>query len=121
MREPGPDHPITLSRSNGRVRVRLAGLTIAETDAALVLTEAAYPPVFYIPRADVPEVFLRPSTRRSHCPYKGDAGYFDLVVDGETRSDAVWTYPDPYPAVAAIRDHLAFYPDRVDAIELVQD
>lgn len=119
MREPGPDHPITLSQEAGRVRVRLAGVTIAETDAALVLTEAAYPPVFYIPRADVPEAFLKASTRRSHCPYKGDASYFDLVVDGERRADAVWTYRDPYSAVAAIRDHLAFYPDKVDSIEVV--
>ncbi len=119
VREPGPDHPITLSPSTGRVRVRLAGVTIAQTDAALVLTEAADPPVFYIPRADVPEAFLRPSTRSTRCPYKGDAGYFDLVVDGVLRPDAVWTYRNPHPAVAAIRDHLAFYPDKVDAIEVV--
>lgn len=119
MREPGPDHPITIARSQDRVRVRLAGVTIAESDAALVLTEAAYPPVFYVPRGDVKEEFLRPSARTSHCPYKGEASYFSLAVGGTERPDAVWSYLDPYPAVALIAGHLAFYPDRVDAIEVV--
>ena len=119
MKQPGPDHPITLTPHTGRVRVRVGGVTVAETNAALVLTEAAYPPVFYIPRADARWDHFVPSARRSHCPYKGDAGYFSLSVDGTERPDAVWTYEAPYPAVAAIRDHLAFYPDRVDAIEVL--
>ncbi len=119
MKQPGPDHPITLTPHTGRVRVRVGGVTVAETNAALVLTEAAYPPVFYIPRADARWDHFVPSARRSHCPYKGDAGYFSLSVDGAERPDAVWTYEAPYPAVAAIRDHLAFYPDRVDAIEVL--
>jgi uncharacterized protein (DUF427 family) len=118
MKEPGPDHPITIVKSAGRVRVRLAGVTIAETDAALVLTEASYPPVFYIPRADARWDLFAKSARRTHCPYKGDASYFGLTVGTVSRPDAVWSYEDPYPAVTAIKDHLAFYPDRVDAIEV---
>ncbi len=119
MKQPGPEHPIAITPHAGRVRVRVGGVTVAETDVALVLTESAYPPVFYIPRADALWRCFVPSPRRSHCPYKGEAGYFGLSVDGIERPDAVWTYETPYPAVAAIRDHLAFYPDRVDAIEVV--
>lgn len=120
MKQPGPDHPITVAKSAGRVRVRLAGVTIAESDEALVLTEASYPPVLYIPRADARWDCFKPSSRSTHCPYKGDASYYDLVAGSEHRADAVWSYENPYPAVAAIKDHLAFYPDRVDAIEVVE-
>ena len=119
MKQPSPEHPITLAPHAGRVRVRVAGVTVAETGAALVLTEASYPPVLYIPCGDAIWSHFVPSSRRSHCPYKGDASYFGLSVDGTERPDAVWSYEAPYPAVAAIRDHLAFYPDRVDAIEVV--
>jgi uncharacterized protein (DUF427 family) len=57
------------------------------------------------------------SAHASHCPYKGDAAYYSLRVDGRTAENAVWTYEKPYPAMAPIKDHLAFYPDRVDRIE----
>lgn len=117
MKTPGPDHPIAVTPQPGRVRVMLAGVAVADSVAALRLTEGRYPAVLYLPRADIrSEAFVR-SARTSHCPYKGDASYFDLVVDGTRRADAVWSYEAPYPAVAAIRDHVAFYPDRVDAIE----
>lgn len=117
MREPGPDHPITIAPHPGRVRVRLGGIVIAETGSALTLKEGRYPPVLYIPRADARMEHFRPSARRTHCPYKGDAAYFSLQVGDVVRPDAVWSYEDPFPAVAAITGHLAFYPDRVDAIE----
>ncbi|MGV7031109.1 DUF427 domain-containing protein [Methylobacterium symbioticum] len=116
MKLPGPDHPITILPQPGLVRVIVEGSVVAETRAALSLQEAGYLPVLYIPRADVLGV-VRRSTRRSHCPYKGDASYFDLVVGATERADAAWSYEDPFPAVAAIRGHLAFYPGRVDAIE----
>ena len=118
MKYPGPDHPITVAPQPGRVRVLLAGVVVAETARALRLEEAAYPAVLYIPRADLRSDCFVPSARTSHCPYKGDAGYDDLVVGAIRRPDAVWSYADPYPAVAAIRGHVAFYPDRVDAIEV---
>lgn len=117
MRQPGPDHPISIAPHPGRVRIRLAGTLLAETDAALVLREANDPPVFYIPRADAVWAHFTPSARQSHCPYKGDASYFTLTTPDATREDAVWSYAEPYPAVAAIAGHLAFYPDRIDPIE----
>ena len=118
MREPGPDHPIAIVPEPGLVRVVLGGTEVARTRRALRLVEARYPPVLYVPREDAHWAAFRPSTRVSHCPYKGNASYFDLVVAGAHRAAAVWSYEAPYPAVAAIRGRLAFYPDRVDAIEV---
>jgi len=83
----------------------------------LTLREARYPAVQYIPRRDVDRTLLQRTDHATYCPYKGDAAYFSIPVGGERSVDAVWTYETPYPAVADIKDHLAFYPDRVDAIE----
>ncbi len=111
------DHPITVAPNSRRVVVRFAGRTIADTTNAVVLHEASLPPVQYIPRADVDMTLLRRTTHGTHCPYKGDAAYYTIEVDGRVAENAVWTYEQPYPAVGAIRERLAFYPSRVDAIE----
>ena len=117
MKLPGPDHPITIEPNPKRVRVIFNGRVVAETDHALTLKETTHKPVQYIPRADADmKVFTR-STHATHCPYKGDAAYYSLEVAGRTTENAVWTYEAPYPAVAAIKDHLAFYANRVDRIE----
>jgi uncharacterized protein (DUF427 family) len=115
---PGPDHPISVERNSGRVVVTVGGKVIADTRDALTLHEAHYPAVQYIPRKDVDMAQLVRTDRITYCPYKGDASYFSIPVGGERSIDAVWTYETPYPAVADIKDHLAFYPDRVDAIEI---
>jgi uncharacterized protein (DUF427 family) len=117
VKEPGPERPITIERSGRRIRVRFAGRSIADTTRALTMREAGYKPVHYIPRADADMSTLKPSDHHTHCPYKGDAGYFTIAVDGRTSDNAVWSYERPYPAVGEIKDHLAFYPDRVDGIE----
>jgi uncharacterized protein (DUF427 family) len=117
MREPGPDHPITIEPNPNRVRVRFNGRTVAETTRALTLHEAGYRPVHYIPREDADMALFRRTAHSTHCPYKGDAAYYSLDVDGHVAENAVWSYERPYPAVAAIADHLAFYPRRVDALE----
>jgi len=114
---PGPDHPITIERNPARVVVSVAGRVVADTRAALTLREASYPPVHYVPRRDVDMELLARSDHATHCPYKGDAAYYSIALGGERSVDAVWTYEAPYDAVAAIADHLAFYPDRVDTIE----
>jgi len=114
---PGPDHPITVTPARGRVTVIAAGRTIADTRAALILKEAAYPPVYYIPRKDVDMARLQRTTHQTYCPYKGECNYYSIPLGGERSVNAVWTYEAAYAAVAEIKDHLAFYPDRVDAIE----
>ena len=114
---PGPDHPITVEPNKSRVVVTVGGRVIADTGAALVLREASYPPVHYIPRNDVDMAALTRSKTVTYCPYKGEAAYFSITAGGERSIDAIWTYEAPYDAVAEIRDYLAFFPDRIDAIE----
>ena len=117
MKEPGPDHPIAIEPNPHRVRVVLGGVIVAETTRALTLTEARLPPVQYIPREDAAMDLFDPTARTTHCPYKGDAAYFTLTAGGLVAKDAVWTYEKPFPAVSAIAGHLAFYPNKVHAIE----
>ena len=117
---PGPDHPITTERNPARVVVTLGGRVIADTRNALTLREASYPAVQYIPREDVDMSLLERTDHSSYCPYKGDASYFSIPLGGERSRNAVWTYENPNPAVAAIKGRLAFYPDRVDSIEEIQ-
>jgi uncharacterized protein (DUF427 family) len=111
---PGPEHPITITPSSDRVVVRSGEATIADSRSTLVLSEADYPPVRYIPLADVDRSQLAPTELATYCPYKGDASYYSIIPDAERGTDAVWFYDDPYPAVAAIKGHVAFYPDRVE-------
>ena len=115
---PGPDHPITIEPNLKRVVVFVAGRVVADTRSALTLHEARYPAVQYIPRKDVDMAQLTRSDRTTYCPYKGDASYFSIPAGGERAIDAVWSYETPYEAVVEIQDYLAFYPDRVDAIEI---
>ena len=118
---PGPDHPIDVEPFGGRVRVTFAHHTVADTTNALELREASYPPVYYVPMADVDHAALRPSDTTSHCPYKGDASYYD-VIDPHTLQaveDAVWHYRSPYPTFNQIAEYVAFYPSKVE-IEVVQ-
>jgi uncharacterized protein (DUF427 family) len=117
MKLPGPDHPITVARSGKHVRVIFSGKTIADTTRALELNEAGYRPVFYIPRSDADMAALTRTALHSHCPYKGEASYFTIAAGGRSAENAVWSYEQPFPAVAEIAGHLAFYPKRVDAIE----
>jgi uncharacterized protein (DUF427 family) len=114
---PGPDHPITIERNPARIIVSIAGRIVADTREALTLREAAYPAVQYIPRKDVDMVLLDRTDHTTYCPYKGDCAYYSIPLGGERSVNAVWSYEDPYAAVTPIRDYLAFYPERVDAIE----
>jgi uncharacterized protein (DUF427 family) len=116
VKQPGPDHEITIERNPRRVVVSVGGKVIADTRSALTLREAGHAPVQYIPSGDVDGSLLEPSDHVSYCPYKGDASYFSVPAGGERSVNAIWTYAAPYPAVAEIEDHLAFYPARVDSI-----
>jgi uncharacterized protein (DUF427 family) len=114
---PGLDHPITIQRNPKRVVVSFDGTVLADSGDALILREAGYPAVQYIPRKDVAMTLLARSPHTTYCPYKGDCAYFSIPSGGKRAINAVWTYESPYDAVAAIKDHLAFYLDRVDSIE----
>jgi len=116
IRIPGTDHPITIERNPARVVVTVAGHVVADTRDALTLREAAYPPVQYVPRKDVDMTLLERTDQSTYCPYKGGCAYYSIPIGGDKSVNAVWTYEAPFAAVAEIKDHLAFYPDRVDPI-----
>ncbi|MGA2760677.1 MAG: DUF427 domain-containing protein [Candidatus Cybelea sp.] len=117
---PNSDHPIIIERSAARVRVTVGGHVVADTTRALTLRESDYSPVQYVPREDVDMSVLQRSDDQSYCPYKGDAAYYTISIGGDRGKNAVWTYEAPYEAVAEIKEHLAFYPDRVDSIEEIR-
>jgi len=112
---PGPDHPITVGKNPDRVVVKVGDRVIADTRDALSLQEANYPAVQYIPRADVDFTQLERTEHQTYCPYKGEASYYTILPD---QVNAVWTYEQPYDAVADIREHVAFYPDKV-SVEII--
>ena len=113
--EPTVEHPITINPTGARVVVRVNGDVVADTHDALQLQESTYPAVQYIPLKDVVQDRLARTDTSTYCPYKGDAGYYSVTTAaGATVEDAIWTYDEPYPAVAAIAGHVAFYPDKAD-------
>ncbi|MFM1814836.1 MAG: hypothetical protein RLZ98_1531 [Pseudomonadota bacterium] len=118
MKLPSPAHPITIEKADGCVTVRAGGETVAKSENALLMLEGGHTPVFYIPRADTRMDLLVPTSHATYCSYKGDASYFSIrTAEGRMIEDAVWSYEKPYPAVAAIGGHLAFYPSKVDTID----
>jgi uncharacterized protein (DUF427 family) len=119
IKTPGPDHPITISPAEGKVRVAIAGRTVAESTRAIRLEEKGYQPVYYLPRDDADMSLLVRTTHHTYCPYKGDCSYYSIPIGGSRSENAVWTYERPHEAVAGIRNYLAFYPSRVDAIEVI--
>jgi uncharacterized protein (DUF427 family) len=119
IRIPGSDHPITISPAESTVRVTVAGRIVAESSRALRLEENGYPPVYYLPRDDADMSLLLRTAHSTYCPYKGDCAYYSIPGGGTKSENAVWTYETPYKAVASIQEYLAFYPTRVDAIEVI--
>jgi uncharacterized protein (DUF427 family) len=116
VKQPGPDHAITIEQNPARVVVSVAGRVIADTRKALTLREAGYQPVQYIPLGDVEVSLLEATEAVTYCPYKGDASYYSVPIGGTKSVNAVWTYEAPFAAVAEIKGHVAFYPERVDGI-----
>jgi len=121
IKTPSVDHPITIEPAMEQVTVTVAGRRIAHSREALVLKEAAYPPVYYVPRKDVDMAQLQRTSHETYCPYKGDCAYYSIPAGGARSDNAVWTYEAPYDAVSQIKDYLAFYPDRVDTIRVGAD
>ncbi|MBN8952793.1 MULTISPECIES: DUF427 domain-containing protein [unclassified Rhizobium] len=116
---PGPDHPITIEEKQAHVTVSVAGKVIADTREALSLKEASYPAVVYVPRKDVDMSLLEKTSHTTYCPYKGECSYYSISAGGERSVNAIWTYESPYPSVGRIKDYMAFYPDRIDSIDIV--
>jgi uncharacterized protein (DUF427 family) len=119
MKLPGPDHPVAITFESRRVTVVLGGTVIADSTRALLLKEASYPAVLYIPREDVRMDQLERTDHATYCPYKGDCAYYSIPAGGERSVNAVWTYEHPFAAAEKIAFHLTFYSDRVDSINVV--
>jgi uncharacterized protein (DUF427 family) len=117
IKQPGPDHPITIEASPSRVVVTVAGRVVADTRNALTLREAGHDPVQYISAEDVDMSLLHATEHVTYCPDKGDCSYYSIPIGGQKAENAVWTYVAPFSAVEAIKGRLAFYPGRVDRIE----
>jgi uncharacterized protein (DUF427 family) len=114
MKTPGPDHPISIDPHSDRIVVSVAKRVVADSRGALALREANYPPVYYIPRADIDMTLLERTSHTTYCPYKGDCAYYSIPLGAERSVNAGWSYENPYPAVALIKDYIAFYSSRVD-------
>ena len=110
-------HSIVIEKNPNRVTITFHGKVIADTEQALVLREGPLPPVLYVPRQDVTMSLLQPSEHTTHCPFKGDAAYFSIRAGGNSGENVAWTYESPIPAVAEIKDYLAFYQEKMDSIE----
>lgn len=110
-------HAIVIEKNPNRVKVTFAGKLIADSNRALVLREGKLPPVVYFPREDADMTWLQRTNHSTHCPFKGNATYFSIHVQGKSAENAVWTYESPIPAVAGIKDHFAFYKEKMDRIE----
>jgi uncharacterized protein (DUF427 family) len=127
-RNPGPDagmesvwdypRPPRVEPCLDRATVHHRGIVVADSTLTMRVLETSHPPGIYIPPGDVDTSLLRPSPRTTVCEYRGRAAYWHLVVEGDMVRDAAWSYPDPAPGYEAIRDHLAFYPGRVDECRL---
>jgi uncharacterized protein (DUF427 family) len=112
---PTAEHPITIEPTQGRVVVRIGDTVVADSRGALTLQESTYPAVQYIPMADVDQSLLRRTDTATYCPFKGDASYYSVSTSaGDTVDDVIWTYEQPYPAVAQIAGHVAFYPNKAE-------
>lgn len=109
-------HRITFGPTPSHAQVVFEGRTIAESDQAILLIEGSIPPVCYFPESDVDFNYLTATDHSTHCPFKGDASYWTIDVDGRAEPNIAWAYKDPIPDVARIKGHLAFYAERVDAL-----
>jgi uncharacterized protein (DUF427 family) len=114
MLTPGPDHPITLETARRRWRAFFNGHVLADTGDALILHEADHAPVVYFPRQDVAMEYMGRTQHHTRCPYKGEASYYTLAMDGQIAENVAWCYEEPADAVRPIASRIAFYPDRVE-------
>lgn len=109
-----PGHTITISPALAHVEVRLGDRLLATSDRAMKLDETGLPDRYYLPRDDVRMDFLRLTTFRTTCPFKGEASYWSLDIDGEMHDGIAWSYETPIAQATDVTGMLSFYPDRTE-------
>lgn len=113
-----PDHKVAERQLSERIRVSVAGQTIAESSDVVRVEEDGSPIRYYFPRADVDMKLLQPSAMTSQCPFKGVANYFSIKLGDKELKNAIWSYEDPYEEHLALKGHLAFYDDKLPEISI---
>jgi uncharacterized protein (DUF427 family) len=111
---PPPGQALYLEPSPKRVRVIVAGETVADSRNVKLLHESGHQPIYYFPPEDVRADLLEPGDRHTHCPKKGDASYYTIRVGERLIDNGAWYYPDPLDGAPPIKDLIAFYFDRMD-------
>ena len=109
-----PGHTVTITPTDVHVEVRVDGEKIAETDHPVLLEETGMPTRYYLPRDDVRMDLFRATSFTTQCPFKGDASYWTLELNGAVHDGIVWSYEQPIPQAEGITGLLCFYNDRVD-------
>ena len=107
-------HSITIRPAELHVEVAVDGEKVAESDRPVLLDETGLPTRYYLPRDDVRAELVGPTNTKTTCPFKGDASYWSLRVDGRVYEDVAWSYEDPIPDAEGIAGLVCFYPDRVE-------
>ena len=119
---PGPDQesvwdyprPPRVAADAREVIVKVGTTEVARTKRALRMLETASPPTFYLPFADIDMRLLEPASGSSSCEWKGEARYFSVRTERDLLTAVAWSYPEPYPEYSVLRDHLSFYPGRIE-------
>ena len=121
MTPPDTHQRIQMHANPRRVRVLYQNHVIADSDDVIVLEEEGLDPVQYFPRGDVSMEYASKTDRRTTCPYKGEASYYTLLMEGVFAENVIWSYEDPIEGMEALRGRVAFYPDKVQIYELASD
>jgi uncharacterized protein (DUF427 family) len=108
--------PPAIQQWHEHVVVRLGGQVVAETTEAWCVLETSHPPTYYLPPSAFAEGALRPAAGSSYCEWKGRASYFDVAAGDVVASRAAWSYPDPTPSFASLKDHVSLYPAAMESV-----
>jgi uncharacterized protein (DUF427 family) len=113
-----PDHELRVTPCKKHVRIYMEDRLIGDSYDALILKETGQDPVLYIPINDLKNINITPSYKQTYCPFKGRARHYHVIYNNTFIRDALWTYEKPYDWVAEIKDHVAFYPGKIDEIKI---
>ena len=107
-----PDYAVTSEPLDQTVRILYQGTVVAESSEALLVKETKHADVVYMPRDALDMSYFSPTDHSTYCPFKGHANYWSVAVETSTDDNIAWSYDNPYPEVAQLKDYVSFYTDR---------